>query len=90
MQTVGIRELKARLSEYLRRAQAGERVAVTDRGKVIALVGPAEEATPPAWVTQLIAEGRASWGGGRQPVGMHPRIKTKGLLASAAVIEDRR
>lgn len=33
---VSIRELKNRLSEYLRRAQAGEEVVVTSRGKPVA------------------------------------------------------
>ena len=30
---VGVRELKAKLSEYLARAAAGETIVVTDRGK---------------------------------------------------------
>lgn len=36
MQTVGVRELKNRLSEYLRRVRLGERILVTDRGEVVA------------------------------------------------------
>lgn len=37
---VGVRELKAKLSEYLGRAAAGEQVIVTDRGTPVArLVG---------------------------------------------------
>ena len=36
MITVGIRELKNRLSEYLRLVRAGELVQVTDRGTVVA------------------------------------------------------
>ena len=40
MKTVGIRELKNRLSEYLRQVRAGENVLVTDRGEVIAEVSP--------------------------------------------------
>jgi antitoxin (DNA-binding transcriptional repressor) of toxin-antitoxin stability system len=36
MKAVGIRELKARLSAYLRDVQAGQVVLVTDRGRVIA------------------------------------------------------
>ncbi len=35
---VGVRELKARLSEYLARAQAGEEVVVTDRGRPVARI----------------------------------------------------
>ena len=41
MKTVGLRELKNNLSRYVRRVQAGEAVAITDRGLVIA------ELTPP-------------------------------------------
>ena len=40
MRAVGIRELKNRLSEYLRQVQNGERVLVTDRGRVIAELRP--------------------------------------------------
>ena len=36
MKTVGIRELKDRLSQYLRMARSGEEVVVTDRGEAIA------------------------------------------------------
>ena len=36
MKAVGIRELKARLSQYLRDVQDGEVVLVTDRGRVVA------------------------------------------------------
>lgn len=36
MQSIGIRELKNRLSEFVRIVQAGERVLVTDRGRVVA------------------------------------------------------
>lgn len=41
MQSVGIKTLKNRLSEYVRVAAAGETVLVTDRGQVVAeLVAP--------------------------------------------------
>jgi len=33
---VGVRELKAKLSEYLGRVAAGEELTVTDRGKPVA------------------------------------------------------
>ena len=36
MTTVGVRLLKAKLSEYLRRVRSGEVVLVTDRGRVVA------------------------------------------------------
>jgi len=41
MQSVGIKALKNRLSEYVRAAAAGDTVLVTDRGQVVAeLVSP--------------------------------------------------
>jgi antitoxin (DNA-binding transcriptional repressor) of toxin-antitoxin stability system len=36
MKAVGVRELKAHLSRYLREVQAGEVILVTDRGRVVA------------------------------------------------------
>jgi prevent-host-death family protein len=40
MASVGIRNLKNHLSRYVRRVAAGERVAVTDRGHVVAELVP--------------------------------------------------
>jgi len=40
MQTVGIKVLKNRLSEYIRLVAAGETVLVTDRGTVVAELNP--------------------------------------------------
>ncbi|MGH6958852.1 MAG: type II toxin-antitoxin system Phd/YefM family antitoxin, partial [Dongiaceae bacterium] len=40
MQAVNIRELKARLSHYLREVRGGDVVLVTDRGKVVAELRP--------------------------------------------------
>ena len=41
----GIRELKDNLSEYVRRAESGERIAITAHGRVVAMLVPAEAAT---------------------------------------------
>jgi prevent-host-death family protein len=40
MKSVGLRELKNRLSEYVREVRAGEAVLVTDRGEVVAELVP--------------------------------------------------
>lgn len=54
---VGVRELRQHFSVYLRRVVAGERLDVTDRGCVVAMLIP----IPPAatLVERLVAEGRA-------------------------------
>ena len=38
----GIRELKDNLSKYVRRTEAGERIAVTAHGRVVAMLVPVE------------------------------------------------
>jgi antitoxin (DNA-binding transcriptional repressor) of toxin-antitoxin stability system len=40
MRSVRLKELKNKLSEYLRLAAAGETVLVTDRDRVVAEIGP--------------------------------------------------
>ena len=58
MQT-GIRELKDNLSRYIRRIEAGERIAVTAHGRVVAeLVPPSSsKAGPRSRYDELIATG---------------------------------
>ena len=52
---VGVRELRASLSSWLDRVQAGDEVIVTDRGKPVARLAPI---TARGRREQLIAEGR--------------------------------
>jgi len=54
MARIGIRELRQRASEYLRRVEAGETIEVTDRGRPIALLTPIPKAPP---VERLRASG---------------------------------
>lgn len=59
MKTVGVRELKNRLSEYLRQARSGDSVLVTDRGQVIAeLTAPGHGATDASVPAGLLALAR--------------------------------
>ena len=63
MKAVGIRELKARLSHYLRDVQNGEVVLVTDRGRVVAEVRPPGSSAPSDSPTDRALR-RLSEGGG--------------------------
>jgi len=47
MKAVGVKQLKARLSEYLRAVKAGEIVLVTDRDEVVAELRPPRQLPPP-------------------------------------------
>lgn len=45
MDTIGVRELQQRASAVLRRVERGDTVGVTDRGRLIAVLGPPSMAT---------------------------------------------
>ena len=90
MDTVGIRELKTRLSQHLRRVRAGARLLVTDRGRSIATINPVEPTADVSWASRMVAEGRAQWGGGK-PAGSNPPVSVDpDRTVSTAVLEDRR
>lgn len=44
MKTVGIRELKNKLSDYVRQVRSGETILITDRGEVVAEINPPGQA----------------------------------------------
>jgi antitoxin (DNA-binding transcriptional repressor) of toxin-antitoxin stability system len=46
MKAVGIKQLKSRLSEYVRLARSGETILVSDRDEVVAELGPARHQRP--------------------------------------------
>lgn len=91
MDSVGIRQLKAQLSRHLKRVQAGSSLAVTERGRVIATINPAAGVPPEReWAGRLLAEGKATWSGGK-PTGARPRGRPLSAASvSDAVLEDRR
>lgn len=89
--TIGVRDLKANLSKYLRRVRAGGTITVTDRGRAIATIQPAAKQTADlSWVHKMVAEGKAEWSGGK-PRGLNPPLKLrgKGRTVSEMLIEDR-
>jgi len=98
MITTGVRDLKNNLSRYLRQVAAGERIVVTDRGRVVAELRPPEHVTPAAPAMsrfeQLVAEGviRPPLGKG-DPFAAWPAPGEIGLppgTAAALIDEDRR
>ncbi len=56
MRSVEIEALNSRLSEYVRLAASGETVLVTDRGQVVAELGPPLEARSPMLADALLAD----------------------------------
>ena len=87
--TVGVRELKNRLSEFLRRVADGERITVTDRGRPVAVMAPPDAPLEHEVVAGMAREGLASWGGGKPRGAAHP-ARVRGRPVSRTVLEDRR
>ncbi len=86
MHAVGIRELKSHLSTYVDYASKGEEVVVTAHGREVALIVPI---TPERRaVLGLVAEGGASWEGGK-PAGLGGVKISGGLLADTVIAERR-
>jgi len=76
MRAVGIRELKNRLSEYIRLVRDGERVLVTDRGVVVAEIRqpgtPIEEDLYPL-LSAAAREGKVRLGAPNRP-DLYPKL----------------
>lgn len=86
MLSVGIKELKAKLSSYVNKVQKGEEVMVTDHGKEVAMFIPVSKERHA--VRSLMNSGKAKWSGGK-PAGL-AGIHVKGEPVSKTVLDERR
>lgn len=86
---VGIRDLKAGLSGYLRKVKRGSSVLVTERGQPVARLVPVK-ASVEERIQQMVDAGLASWSGKRLgPAPTHrPRVKGPKTVADL-LLEDR-
>lgn len=85
MTTVGIRELKAKLSSYIDKAKNGEQIVVTDHGVEVAVINPVS--IERRAIMSLVREGYAQWSGGK-PKGLEG-IKIRGKAISETILEER-
>lgn len=93
MRSTGIRELKDHLSHYIRQIEAGERIAVTAHGRVVAeLVPPLNTARAgrPSRYDELVASGviRPAVEIG-DPLEAWPDIRLPAGTAAALIDSDR-
>ncbi len=87
---LGVRELKSKLSEVLRRVRDGESVTVTMHGKPVGRIVPYQQ-TLEQKLDQMVASGAAAWSG--RPFATEipqdrPMIRGARTLADI-VVEDR-
>jgi prevent-host-death family protein len=86
--TVGIRDLKAQLSFYLRQVAAGETVIITDRGKPVGQITPIAEDVEQR-LRRLVETGAVQWSG-RRPTPVVPVSPNPGgTTVSELLLENR-
>ncbi len=87
--TVGVRELKSRLSEYLRRVKQGETVIITEHGKPVGRLIPQGRSLDER-LKELQQAGLIRWNGKKlSPMKPVARLRGKKTIAEI-IIEDRR
>jgi antitoxin (DNA-binding transcriptional repressor) of toxin-antitoxin stability system len=93
MSTAGVKELKNRLTHYLRRAKQGEEIVVTERGRPIALIHAIHTAgqavSLEGRLARLAAQGRLTLPT-RKARTRAPKVKISGPPLSKTILEDRR
>jgi len=93
MCTVGVKELKNNLTQYLRRTKQGEEVIITERGTPIALIQPIRSADKAvsleARLARLAAQGVVALPT-QKPLRRVRLVKVSGKPISKAIVEDRR
>lgn len=91
MATTGIRELRKRASELLRRVEAGETIEITDRGRPVAVLAPLPDQSP---VERLRATGdlepaRGDMGDLPEPLGLAPDQEPPSLVLERLRRDER-
>jgi prevent-host-death family protein len=85
---VGTRELKNKLSEYMRRVKAGETIIVTEHGKTIGQIVPVKPSIDER-IQTMVAAGQAEWNGQKLKA-YQPKATNRGTgQLSTMVVDDR-
>jgi len=88
MREIGVRQLKAHLSEALHEVERGEQLRVTVHGRPIADIVPAGPGRADEQLRALVADGRIRPPAGPRPR-RAPRLAKAGRSASALVLAER-
>jgi prevent-host-death family protein len=90
METIAcIRDLKNKLSHYLKEIKKGRSIVIMERGKVVAKIIPSREHRDIEKLKKLTRSGLGTWKGGK-PKGASRSIVVKGKPVGDIVLEERR
>ena len=86
--TVGIRELKTRLSNYVQQVKSGATLVITERGKPVGRIVPLSPSVETR-VQELVQAGLMAWSG-QKLAPMAPVARTRGeRMVADLLLEDR-
>ena len=85
---VGVRDLKARLSEYLHRVKNGQTIIITDHGHPIGRLLPVEQSLDER-IHQLSQAGMVAWNGQKLESLQPPAINRNDRQVSDILVEMR-
>ncbi len=86
--TVGVRELRARLSAYLQQVKAGATVIITEHGQPIGRIVPLA-GSPEKRMQALVEAGLVTWSGRRLPP-LAPIVRPRGEQSVAEILLEGR
>lgn len=87
MKTVGIKELKAKLSSYINETRTGNNIIITDHGEEIAVLSPLSNEY--RIVQFLEKSGKLQWSR-EKPIGLDCNITIKDSPVSCTILEERK
>jgi prevent-host-death family protein len=94
MEKVGIKELKNKLTHYLKLTRKGDRIIVTDRGAPVAILhgidGVDTDASVEERLVSLAGKGMVRLPAEPAKLGPFRPLSIRGKAASAIIIEERR
>ena len=85
---VGVRDLKARLSEYLHRVKNGQTIVITDHGHPVGRLLPVEQSLDER-IRQLSQAGMVAWNGQKLESLQPPAINRNDRQVSDILVEMR-
>ena len=86
--TVGIRDLKARLSEYMKQVKSGQSIVITEHGKPVGRILPVGMSLEDR-LEMLRKAGLVEWNGKKLRLIKPPAVNHGDKLASDIVVELR-
>ena len=86
--TIGIRELRTRLSNYMQQVKAGATLVITERGKPVGRIVPLSPSVETR-VQELVQAGLMAWSG-HKLVSMAPVARTRGRRMVADLLLENR